>query len=161
MKNKIAQFPGGSIAEARTWAQKTIMIPKQCPVCDGHIETYRREISKEMARWIHCFAMHVCMKHGYPFQDVESHFWHAGDFATEKLQSGDYAKLRWWSLIVEHEDNPGYWALTKDGYEFGLGKASVRSTAFVLMNECLKLVGPPVNLFDCLKGYDPSDEVGG
>lgn len=77
---------------------------------------------------------------------------------------GDMAKLRYWGFILP-EDEPGYWLLTKHGYDFARGKVRVPRAMHIfnrkvygLSEETVDIVQALTDRFDIVEllGYDPA-----
>lgn len=65
---------------------------------------------------------------------------HVEDFFKQKdcpsSVRGDFAKLRYWSLINRHSERPGYYSITPKGQFFVGGQICVPRYCFIFNNEC-------------------------
>lgn len=100
-----------SLAEAQAWLRDRIDDGETCPCCDQFAKVYRRRLNASMARGLILFYR----AHGV--------FWgHAPSTPGIAELGGEFARLRWWCLIQEHDGgrddgNPhaGQWRITPTG----------------------------------------------
>ena len=116
-----------------------------CPVCGQFVKVYRRTINKTAAR--------LLLKAYTMF--IDYHSFHITDLIEGG--GGDFAKLRYWSLIEAIEnDNPkkkssGKWIITELGTEFLNGQIRMPKYALIYDGKFLDFDGPEsVTFKECL-----------
>ena len=89
----------------------------KCPACGKHVQLKDRKISSAMAK-----ALITISKHQGEVNISE----------LKEIRGGDYAKLRYWSLI--EEVRPGRWKITHKGRQFVHDKVRVPKVVWVYNN---------------------------
>lgn len=124
-----------SLAEAQEWLRERIDDGETCPCCTQFAKVYRRRLNASMARGLILFYR----AHGV--------WWgHAPSTSGIAELGGEFARLRWWGLIQEHEGgrddgNPhaGQWRITPTGLSFVFNHLEVPAYARVYNGRCLNL----------------------
>ncbi len=129
-----------TVTDARTQIMEHLDEGRICPVCDQNARRWRRSLTSGMVR-----ALMVLRRHyGEPALRT---------LAEHRLPSGDYAKLRFWGLLVPDpsKDADGVWIVTRDGREFLDGQLRVQRYAHVYNNAVERYSGPMVCADECLR----------
>ena len=100
-----------------------------CPCCGQLVKLYNRKLYSKMA--LQLIALYR-LDRKHPNQ-----YFHITDIGvqTSVIGGGDFAKLKYWGLIVELEKDDaddtkrtsGHWAITQKGRDFVIGKITVPS----------------------------------
>lgn len=124
--------------------------PQTCPCCEQNVQLYHRKLSTGMvAELVELYRMHQETVNGtmnYPntlkvLKGTTGIVWIHRDLFVGKKGSGDYAKMRFWGLIVPKdtrsptENASGYWAITGKGIDFVEKKIQVPDSVFVYANK--------------------------
>lgn len=140
----------------------------RCPCCTQFVKIYKRRIHHTMARMlINLYLLDL----------KESRFYHTTEIQKELKLSGtaDFAKLVYWELIEELEENQnentktsGFWKITEKGRLFVQNKISVPSHAKIFDARLLGFEGDQVsikesfgkffNYSELMKGSEPQQE---
>jgi hypothetical protein len=124
-----------------------------CPVCDQHVQLYRRAFHSTMARTL--IAMYRAA--GRDFVHVPSLVGHPGDTA----------KGRWWGVTEELDavrpdgGRAGWWRVTDKGERFVLGRAVIPSHVLVYLNRVEGFDGDMVSIREVLGERFRYDELMG
>ena len=108
-----------------------------CPVCGQFVKVYKRTINASMA------AQLIRAQHFYGMRES----FHVKDLLEGEGGGADFAKLRYWNLIVElHNDNPfkknsGRWMVTEHGSAFVMGFRQIPKYALIYNGRFLDFDG--------------------
>lgn len=107
-----------------------------CPVCGQFVKVYKRTINASMAAQL----IRAKMRYG-------SKSFHIRDLIEGEGGGADFAKLRYWGLIVELENtnpkkkNSGRWKITHSGLAFVLGYGQIPKYALIYNGRFLDFDG--------------------
>ena len=138
-----------TLADARDTLRGTLADGHNCPCCGQLAKVYERRIHSTMAR-----ELVAAYQAGAANQFVNLNNVFAGTNLHKR--GGDFAKLRYWSLVVEADTKrddggrAGWWKLTPAGAAFARNEIVVPRVAQVYDGKLLALVGDPVGITDCL-----------
>jgi len=115
----------------------------KCPCCYQLVKYYPYKLSSGMAYVL--IQMYKSDKEWvHPIQEF-------------RTVNGDYAKLRWWGLIEDRQDEPeedkkasGYWRITPKGMAFVEGTIKVTEKAILFDNQCWGYEGDEIYITDAL-----------
>lgn len=118
-----------------------------CPCCGQHAKIYKRTIHAGMAAaLIRMYQMNVTDNGGWiPVSEIYA-----------RGAAGDYAKLRYWSLVESADargavkNASGFWRLTDRGKRFVEGQLRLPKYALVFDNNVLGHEGALVTIHECL-----------
>lgn len=142
-----------TLAEARKGVAEHLEVSRQldgrvkpidCPCCGQVVKLYPRRLYGKQVAWL-------CMLVARWEQDPR---WYS--VREIKAPGGDYAKLRYFELIVRAtNDDPdkgssGMWKPTPFGVDFARGRATCLDCALVFDNTCYKLTGKHVTIHEAL-----------
>jgi len=114
-----------------------------CPCCGQLCKVYRRKLNSAMARFLIWLARYT-MDRGYdpkvggPWVEMDKF-----PRIQRRPGGGDFAKLRYWGLIEEMDNNDsakrssGIWRITPDGMMFVRGHGRVKEAALIYNNACI------------------------
>lgn len=108
-----------------------------CPVCGQFVKVYKRTINASMA------AQLIRAQRRYGGNES----FHIKDLIEGEGGGADFAKLRYWNLIIElHNDNPfkknsGRWQLTEHGCAFVMGFRKIPKYALIYNGRFLDFDG--------------------
>lgn len=102
-----------TLTEAKDWLRARVDEGARCPCCDQFAKIYRRRINAGAAWGL----IYLERNHGYDWVHVPT---------TGRLAQlgGEFARLRYWGLIVEEPEvrpdggRTGWWQLTEKGHRF-------------------------------------------
>ncbi len=120
-----------------------------CECCGRYAQMYKRKITSTMAKQLLEFV-----RAGGAKQYI-----HTAKVVSDRSGAGDFAKLRYWGLIMPLEnDNPakktsGYWTLTHEGRSFIKGLWAVAEYIFVYDDEVIGRSDKVAFFHDCLKQH--------
>lgn len=159
------EVASGDLGMLRAWTQDAARSKDgaACPCCDQIAKVYRRSITSSMA-----YALLLIERH---YRMVPLSTWlHVPEYLSEvsaigaPVRGGDWAKLRYWSLIepkdgvVRDDGSPrvGFYRLTELGRLFALNLTTVARYAYVYNGALLKLdQSKQLGIVDALgKGFD-------
>lgn len=123
------------------------LIPQNCVCCGQRVQLYRRKLSDDMVRClVGLYRITKGVSQLSP-EDAEKAFYSEGgtlwvhkDLFCSASGSGDYAKMRFWGLIVprdyraKEENASGFWAITERGLDFVEKRARVPLYVYVYNN---------------------------
>lgn len=122
-----------TLEQARADLRKHVEEGARCPCCTQFAKVYRRKINAGAAVGL----VRMVVRYGDEWVHVPTHFSRLG---------GEFARLRYWSLVVEQPEvredggRAGYWQVTPLGRDFALGRARVPKYARVYDGRLLGLV---------------------
>ena len=133
-----------------------------CPCCEQFAKVYKRSITLTEVKILAKIYDVVLGKRTVAPTEQWVKIGADGDLRT---QGGDFAKLRFWSLIEEREgERPdgskraGYWRITELGIQFLLGTTRVPRYVWIYNNQ---VVAPPdgvanknITVYDVAKSFD-------
>jgi hypothetical protein len=126
-------YPGDdwTVAEARIWVEeqrKYRMVI--CPCCGLKNKIYKRKLNSGQALALIIFFRHLNANGTTEAQvrDIQDKRFH---------MNREFAKLRYWGLIAENEEERGRWGLTDKGQEFVTGSLAVPKHCYVFDDVCL------------------------
>ena len=108
-----------------------------CPVCGQFVKVYKRTINASMA------AQLIRAQRRYGGNET----FHIKDLIEGEGGGADFAKLRYWGLIVEIENtnpkkkNSGRWKVTNEGLAFILGYSQIPKYALIYNGRFLEFDG--------------------
>lgn len=135
--------PTATLAQLKAWLRTKVDKGGTCPVCEQHVQVYRRKLNSGMARSL----IQMYRAGGRDYIHLPT---------TIGARSREEGKLRYWGLVeeapVEREDGgrAGYWRVSAVGELFVLGQTKVYSHARVYNGKCLGLVGDMISIQDAL-----------
>jgi hypothetical protein len=136
--------PAETLAGAREWLRGNVEDGAACPCCGQFAKVYRRKIHSAMARDL----IIAYRKADLDWFHVRTTLGHDG---------GDFAKLAYWQLIVEHpgerEDGSsraGWWRISLTGEAFALGKSRIPKYARIYNGRLLGFSDDRVGIRDAL-----------
>lgn len=123
---KTAKIQG--LGEAKAYLRENYKKGCNCPVCGQFVKRYKRKLNSGMARTLIAIYKH----HKYHPVNVK-------DFLrSKKMQNNhDWTLLRYWGLIVEHENldekkkSSGVWSITTKGIHFVENRVRIASHVFI------------------------------
>jgi len=118
-----------------------------CPCCGQHVQVYRRNIYKRMAKCIQW----VCNVYTGEWIDLK-------DGPT--FRGGDNAKLQLWKLIVPHPEKESLYKPTKIAMEFVKNAFSIPKYCYVYDGNALGFSEERVFIKDCLQGDFDMSTIG-
>jgi hypothetical protein len=145
--------PGMSLHEAREWTRsRYVDRGALCPCCKQVAREYRRTIHAAMAeKLIQFWRTYGTLTWGERTPLMLKGRQGAAD------GGGDFAKLRYWGLIEEADDNErqdggkaGWWRVTVDGARFVQNTLAVHRYAYVYDGVSRRVEGPLWNIERCL-----------
>jgi len=130
-----------------------------CPVCDHHVQVYRRKFNARMARTL------ILIAPWFRREEVDGlKYLHVTQYCVTKFSfvPGDHGKLAWWGLLEPCPDEPengsnhhGLWRMTQAGHQFVERTATIMSHAVVYKGDVLGLEGDWINIHQALgKAFD-------
>lgn len=133
-----------TLKEAQDLLRTLIDEGHKCPCCTQFAKVYKRKLHTSMATGLIVVAK--LAPEWVPIADVLEH-----------KQIADFAKLRYWGLVIEEpahrEDGSGrtgYWRVTGAGHRFVDNTLSVPSHARVYDGRSLGLTGKYISIRDAL-----------
>lgn len=160
----IAKNPDESVQTARLkiWRKRNDRMGTICPCCGQNCRVYKRAVTATMVKWLVAITI-TWRERGGKWVDVNH------PRLKPYYRSGDYAKLRHWSL-VEHRNQSdksntdrqiGLWMPTELGVNFVDGEERVKKYAHVYLGKCIQFSGPEISIWDILgENFDFSSIVG-
>ncbi len=158
-----------SVGVARRWLDRKADDGAICPCCRGVVKVYSRKINATMALVLIEMARSTTVESGpvwlHVQRDVLSRLVSRGVHAAT---SGDYAKLRYWDLIVPiptgramelRANSSGLWRITARGLMFVRRQIKVQSVARVLGGDVIGYAGLDVGIEECLGKRFSYDEL--
>lgn len=129
-----------------------------CPCCGRFVKLYPRHLNAGLA---------VALIHMARFSRRTGKRW--VNISDIKVRGGDYAKLRYWGLIVQAVEQDtragarsGTWCVTDLGFSFVDNQYTVCRTAWVYDKQCLLVSGEQVSITDALgKKFDYDELMSG
>jgi hypothetical protein len=125
-----------------------------CPCCGQDVVRYDRQIYKTIAKQLISL---------YRLNQGKPGFYHVRTIAANmpkggpKVIGGDFAKLRYWGLIEQGDnDDPdkrssGTWRITAKGIDFVEKRITIPKFAYTYNKKCVGMGGPQVSILDCLR----------
>lgn len=145
-----------TVAQARDYLRERAVEGAICPCCEGNVKVYPRHIHSKMASDLIRFHREVGTEWGH-LRTL---------FGNEHM--GDWAKLRYWQLIVESDDvredgsrRAGVWKITELGERYVHDDLRVPYTARVYGGRVLEMKGDRVGIRDALGTAFSYDELMG
>lgn len=136
-----------TLEQAQEWLRKHVDEGAKCPCCTQLAKVYRRKINAGAARAL----VRMVVRYG------EGEWVHVPTTADFSRLGGEWAKLRFWGLVVEQPEvredggRAGYWQVTPLGRAFALGRARVPKYARIYDQRLLGLVDEQtVDIHDAL-----------
>lgn len=118
-----------------------------CPCCGQHVQVYRRNIYKRMAK---CIQWLVGV--------------YTGDWVDFKegpvFRGGDNVKLKYWRLIVADEDRDGYYKPTQIAIEFVANRFAIPKYAYVYDGHVHGFSSECVYIRECLNHDFSLEDLG-
>ena len=111
-----------------------------CPCCGQHVQVYRRNIYKRMAK---CILWMVSVYDG-GWIDLKD---------GPQFRGGDNVKLAYWKLIIPNEEQESLYKPTQIAIEFVANRFSIPKYCYVYDGRVLGFEEERVYLKDCL-GHD-------
>ena len=111
-----------------------------CPVCGQFVKVYKRTINSSMA------AQLIRAQRRYSTREA----FHVKDLLEGEGGGADFAKLRYWNLIIElSNDNPfkknsGRWMITEHGCAFIMGYRKIPKYALIYNGKFLDFDGDEI-----------------
>ncbi len=137
-----------TVAEAQAYVKA--QDDTECPVCTGRVKTYRRTLpAADIPALVSLLHLTVLeersrKKGGEPAGYVWIHIKNL----QGKSGGGDFAKFRYWDLIVAkpNVDDPtkkdsGYWRITHQGADFVRNKIRISKRISIRMGEFKGMIG--------------------
>lgn len=119
----------------------------ECPCCGQHIQVYRRQIYKRMAK---CIQWVVSV--------------YEGDWVNIKegpvFRGGDNAKLKYWKLVLAHDDQDNLYKPTEIAIEFVANRFAIPKYAYVYNGMVQGFSSEKVLIRECLEGDFSFDDLG-
>ncbi len=119
----------------------------QCPCCNQHVQVYRRQIYKRMAK---CIQWLVSV--------------YTGDWVNFKegpvFRGGDNVKLKYWKLIVPHEEEVNLYKPTEIAIEFVANRYAIPKYAFVYDGVVRGFGDERIYIRECLDRDFSLDDLG-
>lgn len=138
--------PAVTVAEAKAWLKANY--DKRdgclCPACGQTVRLSTRSISPKQVRDLKAIN-DAC--------ELSSGGW-VNVSAIASVRGGDYAKLRFWGLLAQHEERAGRWRVTLLGKQFLAGKATVNRHVFVYNNRVRAYSDDRVSIRDVVGGNE-------
>jgi hypothetical protein len=119
-------FDGATLLEARTWLRDRVDDGARCPCCEQMAKVYRRRINAGAAAGL------IQLARQYPSEWV-----HVPTTGTLARLGGEFARLRYWGLVVEEPDlrddggRAGWWQITEQGQAFAMNRITLPKYARV------------------------------
>lgn len=146
--------PFETLKEAKEYLRANFNVGVKCPCCGQRVQLYRKNISATMA--MNLINLYRCAR----ASGVEN-FYHVSQFHKQRAGSGggDFAKLRYWELIEEMENDEekpkkkrtsGFWRITPKGIAFVSGQQVVQKYAQVYNMKVRGFEGAWVTIDECL-----------
>lgn len=143
-----------TLADAKDWLRVRGKKGARCPCCRQHVEIYRRVLGSQMARWL-IWLVRTWEHQGQGHPDKLQNTWI--DIRQAPVRGGDYAKLRYWSLVEQKtssrkadERDIGLWRPTYKGIDFVYRRVSVPSHVYVYDEQPLKFEERTVSVVEAL-----------
>lgn len=141
-------FRQETLASAKAHVEAHLDEGITCPCCTQLAKRYRRNLYGANCRAL--IALYRLVTPDNP--------WHyIGSFQHLDSGGGDFAKARYWALVVEkpNEDEPekrtsGIWTLTPYGQAFVRRETQIPKYALVYDSKCQGFEGPSVDIVECL-----------
>jgi hypothetical protein len=134
----------------------------KCPCCTQHVQVYRRSITASMARALIFLYKDTLASGGHagPFHHLRVLAGNDGE-RMRLWTGGDFAKLRYWNLIVGRVLTPdevaagvkrssGEWRITPEGSAFVEDALKVRKYIYLFDEKCIETDGPFIDITDAL-----------
>lgn len=127
--------PGATLREARDWVKEHQADGVKCPACSQLAKVYRRALHASMAAQLIRFSL----KFGSE--------WGSRVALTRGRAEGDFAKLRYWGLVNESDEQrpdggrAGWWQVTDLGARFVAESVLVRKYVYVFDGRPVHLPG--------------------
>lgn len=155
--------PGATLQGAREWLRDNYRDEgARCPACKQIVREYRRTIHAAMAeKLIQFWRTYGTMNWGERTPLMLKGRAGAAD------GGGDFAKLRYWGLIEESNDErqdggrAGWWRVTQVGALFVQNQQAVPRYAYVYDGVCRRVDGPRWNIVRCLGKHFNYNELMG
>lgn len=153
-----------TLQEAQDWVIDRFYDGVTCPCCEQFVKVYRRKITSVCA-----FGLVVLMKTDpYGFVHMPS-FWHKirlEPMFGAAFNGGDWAKLRFWGVIMPMEsttgaERTGFWRLTQTGRNFVNGAIVLPKYKFFYNGEVLEEGDEVVDIREALGSNFNYDEIMG
>lgn len=144
--------PAVTLIQLKTWLRRQVDEGAICPVCDQHVQVYRRKLNSGMAQSL----IRMYIAGGLDYIHLPT---------TIGSRSREEGKLRYWGLVEEENavrpdgGRAGYWRVTRLGELFVNGQAKVYSHARVYNGRCLGLNGSLIGIKDALGAKFSYDEL--
>jgi len=140
--------PGAMQPAAFTSARQAVG-PKgsTCPCCGQHVQVYRRNIYKRMAKCI----LWLCSVYQGEWVNLKD---------GPNFRGGDNAKLAYWKLVIPHEDAESLYKPTKIAMEFVANRFAIPKYCYVYDGSVLGFGEERVYLADCLERDFDLNEIG-
>jgi len=128
----------------------------KCPCCERYGKVYKRTITSSMAAVL--IIMHRNQHLG--FYHIPTLINATTEAAVAAAIRGDFAKLRYWGLIVEEvvtrgEDkkNTGRWMITQQGIDFVEARIDVQASIYLYNGKVVKGLqdGTTMNIYAALR----------
>lgn len=119
-----------TIDEAKTFLRENWEKGIKCPCCGQMVKKYTRPLH---------YSMIICLIKLYKLVQARQDYYHVNDFGADSTNGGDFAKLKYWGLIVEKPKDPqnkisrtsGFWTVTVKGKSFLLNRTTVARAIFI------------------------------
>lgn len=123
-----------TIKEVKEYLRENVDKGVRCPCCNQFVKVYKRGINSTMAR----ILIQFYHKGGHnEFKHIPT--------IMPNVNSGDFAKLRYWNLIEEMPNTneakrtSGFWKITDSGVAFVEGRLTVAKKAHIYNQKLLRL----------------------
>jgi len=137
-----------TIAEAKNFLRANFNEGVKCPCCTQLVKLYQVKINTGMIIvLINMYKLNKRLNKEWvhPIKDL-------------KTINGDYAKLRFWDLVVSSSDEPdedkkanGYWRITEKGKDFVENKIRIYEKVKLYDNKSYGNAGRQVNIYEAIK----------
>jgi len=138
-----------TIKEAKIHLRENFNKGTSCPCCGQFVKLYKRRLYSSQAAAL----IHVWKKFG-------QEWFHKNNISEKKIlimiSGGDFAKLRYWGLVVEQENietekrASGIWRVTEFGENFALNKFKVKSHILLYNQKFIGFDGEDIDIYESL-----------
>lgn len=152
------QYPGNAddpLDMVRGWVQHKKREGVICPCCDQQAKTYRRKLYGAMAYALGHIYLHYQRTKSTDWLHVPTYL--SSVTSTVAVRGGDWAKLRYWDLIVpqpgdrgDGSHRNGFYKITPTGIAFVELRWQVPQHVYIYNQEVLGYEGPDIVITDAL-----------
>jgi hypothetical protein len=134
-----------------------------CPCCSRFGKVYKRKLNSSMAAVL--VLIYRYRHQGYVHAQTLINA--TNNAAVAAAIRGDFAKLRYWGLIVDKPDttsdkkHSGFWAITPEGEYYARGLSLVQEYVYIYNTKALGFDGEKINIYQALTNrFSYSDLMG-